>query len=143
MSLSTLSRRDPRGFTLIELLVVMAIIGVLIALVLPAVQAAREAARRMHCVNNMKQLGLAAHNYLSTVGTLPMGTQVMPFRDDPAMYSGSGFVALLPYMDRQPEYGAVNLSLSVFTVANLTVHGLAIATLWCPSDPVVQQPKTL
>src|SRR4051812_23004928 len=68
------SRRLVRGFTLIELLVVIAIIAVLIALLLPAVQAAREAARRAQCVNNLKQIGLALHNYLGAVGTFPIGT---------------------------------------------------------------------
>ncbi len=63
------------GFTLIELLVVIAIIAVLIALLLPAVQAAREAARRAQCVNNLKQIGLAMHNYHSTIGSFPQGSQ--------------------------------------------------------------------
>ena len=62
-----------RGFTLIELLVVIAIIAVLIALLLPAVQAAREAARRAQCINNLKQIGLAMHNYISAVGVFPPG----------------------------------------------------------------------
>ncbi len=105
-----MSRR--RGFTLIELLVVIAIIAVLIALLLPAVQSAREAARRSQCVNNLKQLGLAMHNYVSSNETIPPS-----FIDSPQAGGAnipvenqnfSAVTRLLPYMEQQPAYNSIN-----------------------------------
>src|SRR3954466_15729323 len=100
-----------RGFTLIELLVVIAIIGVLIALLLPAVQMAREAARRSQCTNNLKQIGVAMHNYLDAANTLPPG--MVQYKESPL--SGGTFVdlypaftPLLPYVERSDIYDAYN-----------------------------------
>src|SRR5437773_809625 len=93
--------RSPRGFTLIELLVVIAIIAVIIALLLPAVQSAREAARRAQCVNNLKQIGLAIHNYHSSVNSLPWG-------DGPWWIEWSAHTLLLPYIEQGPIYNAIN-----------------------------------
>jgi prepilin-type N-terminal cleavage/methylation domain-containing protein/prepilin-type processing-associated H-X9-DG protein len=132
-------RAAPRGFTLIELLVVIAIIGVLIALLLPAVQAAREAARRAQCVNNLKQLGLAAANYAGATGVYPMAA----FWSTGPLTSSTSFGALihlLPYFEQAQAYGAFNASLAFGDFENTTVHGIGIATLWCPSDGTVSKP---
>lgn len=104
-------RSGRRAFTLIELLVVIAIIAILIALLLPAVQQAREAARRTQCKNNMKQLGIALHNYHDTFRVFPPGT-INPLGDDPNGHNGNGTPAigapwsvfLLPYLDQTPMY---------------------------------------
>src|SRR5579871_903720 len=90
------------GFTLIELLVVIAIIAVLIALLLPAVQAAREAARRAQCINNLKQIGLAMHNYESSNGSLPPGVKQSAY--------GTWIVFILPYLEGNPLYNAWNFN---------------------------------
>jgi len=125
--------RGARGFTLIELLVVIAIIAVLIALLLPAVQAAREAARRSQCVNNLKQLGLATHNYHDVVLGLPWGHGYLGWND------WSAFVLLLPYMEQAPLYNAINFTSGINAAnpgnaQNSTVQKATINTLLCPSD---------
>ena len=115
---SRMKRRvSPRGFTLIELLVVIAIIGVLIALLLPAVQAAREAARRSQCVNNLKQLCLAIHNYASTYESLPPGGEVNS-NEYPGFGTTNGpqnfamKVRLLPYLEQVNAFNSVNFAVS-------------------------------
>ena len=138
-----------RGFTLIELLVVIAIIAVLIALLLPAVQAAREAARRAQCVNNLKQLGLACHNYNSVANTFPANLYLHPSYAT-ASYSwnnSSWLVFLLPQMEQQPLYNSINFSIMWGTNAignwnakflgqqNSTVRISVVNGFLCPSDP--------
>lgn len=98
--------RHKRGFTLIELLVVIAIIAILIALLLPAVQQAREAARRTQCRNNLKQLGLAVHNYENSYNVLTMGA-------DASLIGWRQY--LYPYIDQAPLYNTINMSHNVDT----------------------------
>ena len=133
--------RTRRGFTLIELLVVIAIIGVLIALLLPAVQSAREAARRSQCVNNMKQMGLAMHNYHSAVGTFPMGN-ARAFSDPGVVTDWGTFSAhamMLPYLEQTQVYNSCNFNWTIWynvgQQINLTVWNVKVAAFLCPSDP--------
>jgi prepilin-type N-terminal cleavage/methylation domain-containing protein/prepilin-type processing-associated H-X9-DG protein len=132
--------RRARGFTLIELLVVIAIIAVLISLLLPAVQSAREAARRAQCVNNLKQIGLGVHNYISTYDTFPLGChrQFGYLQDYPWTSSGT-FVSLLGYMEQSQVFNAVNTNLNMFCDANTTVVATQLGYLNCPSDARVTE----
>ena len=145
------ARRKPRAFTLVELLVVIAIIGILIALLLPAVQAAREAARRMQCTNNLKQIGLALHNYHDTFKTFPPGWIVM---EDPTS-TGTGNANnvknesewgwgtfVLPYMEQKPLYDQLLVDqrkLKDAIVDDLPLVLTSIESYLCPSgksDPL-------
>ncbi len=142
------SRTFSLGFTLIELLVVIAIIAVLIALLLPAVQAAREAARRASCINNLKQIGVALHNYHEALNVFPPGyvsainpTILDPCNQDQEAQSsidlGPGWAwgsMILPQLDQSPLYNSINFSLSVAYAANNTCSTTLLSTYICPSD---------
>jgi prepilin-type N-terminal cleavage/methylation domain-containing protein len=127
------------GFTLVELLVVIAIIGVLVALLLPAVQAARESARRSRCINNLKQIGVAVHNYENTFRTFPVGAYDCCY--------GTWLLSCLPYIEQSSLYqlyqrpgamegfgGAMGADIRYGTAVNLPVTRTQLAVYTCPSD---------
>lgn len=124
-------RRRSRGFTLIELLVVIAIIGVLVSFLLPAVQQAREAARRSNCVSNLRQLGLAVNNYIETFNSFPVGRSG---NGTGGNENWSTLVDILPYMDQQALFDAVNFSLNAGADENTTVKQVWVNAFICPSD---------
>ncbi|MHC5540350.1 DUF1559 family PulG-like putative transporter [Singulisphaera rosea] len=123
------------AFTLIELLVVIAIIAVLIALLLPAVQAAREAARRTQCVNNLKQIGLALHNYHDSMDCFPMSMGLdSPGFGYPSPVSYSGLSMLLPYMEQTSLFNMINYGIIRTDLGNNTVIATVVTAFLCPSD---------
>jgi prepilin-type N-terminal cleavage/methylation domain-containing protein len=144
MKIEEMSEKKRLGFTLIELLVVIAIIAVLIALLLPAVQQARESARRTQCKNNIKQLGLALHNYHDTFNVFPFAVS------QAASKNVTGLSMLLPYIDQAPLYNSLNFNFPMGkwnnnaatpiaipgppTVQNLAAAKVKIAAFLCPSD---------
>jgi prepilin-type N-terminal cleavage/methylation domain-containing protein/prepilin-type processing-associated H-X9-DG protein len=144
-------RAERRAFTLIELLVVIAIIGVLVALLLPAVQAARGAARRVQCISNLKQIGIALHNYHTAQGRFPVGFAyayqgVLP-ESSPLQYRWSVLAQLTPYLEQTSLFNALNFSFPIahaptgspsafwpYYPANTTAMATQVALFLCPND---------
>lgn len=136
-----MSRNLKRGFTLIELLVVISIIGVLIGLLLPAVQQARESARRMQCSNNLKQIGLGLNNYLDAFGSTPPHGAEVAFGPGSVPYYGgySSYVFLLPFLDAEAVYEAINFAspgqpFNGVGRFNTTAALSVLNVFTCPSD---------
>ncbi len=143
------STRRSRGFTLIEVLVVILIVALLTALLLPAVEAARAAARRLHCVNNLKQIGIASHAYYDAVESLPLGR---PFSHDPRytdpaypclinLPDKSLLVQILPFAEQSPVYNSINQNLWISSPENQTIFAVSINLFICPDDPAAARPR--
>jgi prepilin-type N-terminal cleavage/methylation domain-containing protein len=136
--------RPGRGFTLIELLVVIAIIAVLIALLLPAVQSAREAARRAQCTNNLKQIGIALHNYHDALGAFPPGWISRPGPNGDNAGPGWGWATMtLAFSEQSPLYGAINVNLPIELPDNQTARLAGLNLFTCPTDAYFQSSFTV
>jgi prepilin-type N-terminal cleavage/methylation domain-containing protein/prepilin-type processing-associated H-X9-DG protein len=134
------------AFSLVELLVVITIIGILIALLLPAVQAAREAARRMQCTNNLKQIGLALHSYHAALDSFPpgntnLGAGACPGSPEPvrsaSTNSGNWLISILPYIERGALYNQYDNRYTNDSAQNKTVRETTVAAYACPSDDAI------
>ncbi len=130
-------RRSRSGFTMIELAAVVAIIAVLISLLLPAVQSAREQARRTQCINNLTQLGVALWNYESTHEVFPPGVvnRTGPVDDRVTGYHFGWITQILPYLEQRNLSRHLDPTVGIYEVNNLTARGMTIPILLCPSDP--------
>lgn len=128
---------NKRGFTLVELLVVIAIIGILLALALPAIQASREAARRMQCVQHLQTIGQGLARYFAAYECFPAGVESEsgPIRNEPKGRHVSWICPLLPYIDAEVYYRKLDLSQSVYDPKNDQVRGTTLAVVQCPSFP--------
>jgi type II secretory pathway pseudopilin PulG len=125
-------RRDiPRGITLVEVLVLLAVVGIFLVLLVPAVQTARAAARANTCVNNLKQMGLALHNYHAAYDVFPMSQTVGEGHGN----QHSAFTAILPFMEQVPIFNMYNFDLENWHVANQTSVRTPIETYLCPDNP--------
>lgn len=131
--------RFRNGFTLIELLVVIAIIAILVALLLPAVQQAREAARRSSCKNNLKQLGLALHNYHDTHQMFPINYGVNWNMNEGTNDGVSWMTGILPFIEQPALYDTINFNSDLADPVNTAAAQTAISTYLCPSDPLNQK----
>ncbi len=129
-------QRSKNAFTLVELLVVIAIIGVLVALLLPAVQAAREAARRSQCSNNLKQIGLAMHNFHDTNSALPQGASAIQSN----VKGGTWAALILPFVEQQQHYDVFNLEVPMSDPSNADARRLVVPVYLCPTDPGSEEP---
>ena len=135
---STIRDRQ-RAFTLVELLVVITIIGILMAMMMPAVMAAREGARRMTCLNNLFQIGVALNSYQSAYDMLPPGTTDAegPVHNVPQGYKMSWMVQILPYLDENVIYEHIDRSVGAYDAKNAAVRATKVSAFTCPSaDPV-------
>jgi prepilin-type N-terminal cleavage/methylation domain-containing protein/prepilin-type processing-associated H-X9-DG protein len=134
-----------RGFSLVELLIVIAIVGILVGLLIPAVQASRAAAARNGCANNLRQIGLAAHNHQSALGYFPNGSVAKEYPQDPVaewtLYRWSALASLTPYLENTAAYNALDLTVPLYDRTNFKVRSenlegvkIVVAEFLCPSD---------